>query len=188
MRATKTALVALLFLVLFFYVYFFDRGSREETRRSLLSFNDSAIERVDLQYGAAEIRLDKGSSGHWTMTSPLNAAADDAAVAELLAAARLITISRTVAENPGRDELAAFGLEPPALVAILTQKGGAPLPRLAIGAKSPVSQGVYVRRGDRFAVHLIAAADYDRLIDATAKLLDDAQRARAAGGPIEKPS
>lgn len=180
MRAWKTLSLAVLFVSLLGYVYLFERTPAERNPR-LLEFRPEDVESLAIAYAGAEIRVQREASGKWQLVAPLRAAADHLTVGRILSSLADARVTRTIAEKPSREELSAFGLDPPWARVSLSLKNGVTLPALLIGAKSPVGHSAYVRREPRPAVLLTSSTLVDdldqRVADFRSKKLLDADSA-----------
>jgi len=156
-RRRNTLILAVLLAALGGYVYFFERAKDPKSER-LLDFKADEAAGIDLAYPERTIQLRKDATGKWKITQPFQAAADDSAVRNLIAALAAADVKRTLEKKPGAADLKSFGLDPPAATATLTLKSGLTLPQLAVGAKTPLGDSAYVRRGGDPAVYLTGGA------------------------------
>ncbi len=148
MRLRNTVVLAVLFILLGAYIYFFEL--QEETSKKterLLSFKEEDVQGVVLSYAEREIRLRRDARGRWRLVDPLEAAADDSAVDGILSALRASEVRRAFEERPSQMDLQDYGLDKPAIKVSITLKNGTALPPILIGARTPVGNSVYVRRG-----------------------------------------
>jgi hypothetical protein len=151
--------LAVLLVALGGYVYFFElaKDKKGESER-LLDFKNAEVTAVDLAYPERAIQLQKDAAGKWKIVQPLREGADEAAVGSLIAALAAADIRRILEKKPVSEDLKSFGLDPPAARVSLTLKSGLTLPQLAVGAKTPLGDSAYVRRGSDPAVYLTGAA------------------------------
>jgi hypothetical protein len=151
----KTLILAVLLIALGGYVYFFElsKGDKGKSEK-LLDFKQDEAAAIDLTYPNRAIQIQKDPSGKWKLTQPLRADADDSIVGSLLAALAASDIKRTLEKKPAAADLKSFGLEPPAVKVSITLKNGLTLPTLAVGAKTPLGDSAYVRRGSDPTVYL----------------------------------
>jgi hypothetical protein len=158
-RRLKTLILAVLLIALGGYVYFFElaKGDKGKSEK-LLDFKPDEAAAIDLTYPNRAIQIQKDPSGKWKLTQPVRADADDSTVGSLLAALAASDIKRTLEKKPGAADLKSFGLEPPAVKVSITLKNGLTLPTLAVGAKTPLGDSAYVRRGSDPTVYLTDAA------------------------------
>ena len=159
MRWRHTLLLAALFILLAAYVYFFEL-QREERGKSerLFNFKEGEVAGIVLSYPQQEIRLQRETSGKWKLTQPLRADADESTIGNILAALSAGEIKRTLEKKPSVEDLKNFGLERPAVKVSITLKNGITLPQLVLGARTPLGNGAYVRRGSESSVYLTGAA------------------------------
>ncbi|HWP59233.1 MAG TPA: DUF4340 domain-containing protein [Candidatus Acidoferrales bacterium] len=159
MRSGKTLALAVIFVALAAYVYFFEwRKETGERREKLLNFSPEEAAVVELKNPAGEIRLERENAGGWKLTAPLKARADRAAVQSLLETLSAAEVARTVVADPPADELKNFGLDQPAARLSVTLKSGVTLPGVLIGGQTPVGQSLYARREVKPDVLLVDGA------------------------------
>jgi hypothetical protein len=154
-RRLKTLILAVLLIALGGYVYFFElsKGDKGKSEK-LLDFKQDEAAAIDLTYPNRAIQIQKDPSGKWKLTQPARADADDSSVGSLLAALAASDVKRTLEKKPGAADLKSFGLEPPAVKVSITLKNGLTLPTLAVGAKTPLGDSAYARRGSDPGVYL----------------------------------
>lgn len=158
MRLRNTLLLAVIFLLLGAYVYFYElkKGKEEEGER-LLSFNEDEVESIILSYPQQEIQLKKGPSKKWKITQPLQVAADESTISGILATLNTSKVNRTIEENPSPRDLKAFGLDKPQVKVSITLQMEESLPTILVGGKTPVGNSAYVKREGEPAVFLTNA-------------------------------
>jgi hypothetical protein len=155
MRGLKTLVLAVLLLALGGYVYFFELGKEDKGKSErLLDFKPDEAAGIDLAYPNRALQLQKDSSGKWKLVQPARADADDSTVRSLLGAVAASDIKRPLEKNPSAQDLKSFGLDPPAVKVSITLKNGLTLALLSIGAKTPLGDSAYVRRGNDAGVYL----------------------------------
>jgi hypothetical protein len=158
-RRLNTLILAVLLIALGGYVYFFELSKGEKGKpETLLTFKSDEVTGIDVAYPERAVQLQKDSSGKWKLTQPLQAGADDAAVGSLIAALAAADIKRTLEKKPSAEDLKSFGLDPPSGRISLTLKSGLTLPQLVVGAKTPLGDSAYARRGSDPVVYLTRAA------------------------------
>ena len=143
LRRNTIMLVALLGLGAYIYFIDFAKQQEAEDAKTMLSFDPADVTAVELVYPDREIRLTKNEQA-WTITQPIEAKADSAAVDNLVKAVDNAEISRTLDEV--QEEMALYGLNEPVVKVKLTLKDGSQLPELTIGKDTPVGYSVYVQR------------------------------------------
>lgn len=148
MRLRNTVVLAILFILLGAYIYFFElqKETSKKTER-LLSFKEEEVQGVVLNYPDREIRLQRDARGRWRLVYPLEAAADDSSVGAILSALSAGEVKRAFEEKPSRMDLQDYGLDKPEVKVSITLRNGTALPPILIGARTPVGNSVYVRRG-----------------------------------------
>jgi len=158
-RPLNTLLLAIVFILLGAYVYFFEfqKGPKEKTQR-LLNFQEEEAESLILNYPQQEIRLQKEPLGRWKITRPLETAADESMIGAILAALSASEVKRTVEEKPSAADLQNYGLDKPEVKVTLSLRNGIALPPILFGGKTPLGNSVYVRRGAEAGVLLTDAS------------------------------
>jgi hypothetical protein len=158
-RLRNTFLLALVFILLGAYVYFFElqKGAKEKTER-LLNFREEEVAGIILNYPQQEIRLRKEVLGRWKITHPLESAADESTVSAILAALNTGEVKRTFEGKPSEADLKNYGLDRPEVKVLITLRNGVALPPISVGAKTPVGNSAYIRRGAEPGVLLTDAS------------------------------
>jgi hypothetical protein len=156
MRFRNTLILALLLLGLGAYLYFVESKqiAEEAKKTKLVDFNPDDVTALTLTYPDREIALEK-SDGAWRLSKPLQTAADDITVKNLLRAVADAEVKKTIDEPP--QDLAPFGLAPPEVVVKIATKD-ATLPDLKVGKTTSVSFSTYVQRGDQGKIYLTPSA------------------------------
>lgn len=159
MRLRNTFLLALVFILLGAYVYFFElqKGAKEKTER-LLNFREEEVAGIILNYPQQEIRLRKEVLGRWKITHPLESAADESTVSAILAALNTGEVKRTFKGKASEADLKNYGLDRPEVKVLITLRNGVALPPIFVGAKTPVGNSAYIRRGAEPGVLLTDAS------------------------------
>ena len=155
MRRLNTLILAVLLIALGGYVYFFELSKGDKGKpEKLIDFKQDEAAGIDLAYPDRTIQIQKHPSGKWKLTQPVRADAEDSTVRSLLAALAAGEIKRTLEKKPGAADLKSFGLDPPAARVSITLRSGLTLPTLMVGAKTPLGDSAYARRGSDPAVYL----------------------------------
>jgi hypothetical protein len=156
MRFRNTLILALLLLGLGAYLYFVESKqiAEEAKKAKLVDFNPDDVTALTLTYPDREIALEK-SAGAWRLSKPLQTAADDITVKNLLRAVADAELKKTIDEPP--QDLAPFGLAPPEVVVKIATKDTT-LPDLKVGKTTSVSFSTYVQRGDQGKIYLTPSA------------------------------
>ena len=155
MRLRNTLLLALVFLSLGAYLYFFELKKDPAGKgEKLLPFKEEEVDSLILSYPDQEIRIKKESSGKWKITHPLEAAADESTVSDVLSALAATDIERTIEKKPSAEDLQAFGLDNPKVKVSIALHKAKTLPAVLVGAKTPVGNSSYVQRQSDPAVLL----------------------------------
>jgi hypothetical protein len=187
-----TWLLVTMVVLLGSYVYVVEvRGgaakqARQEADAKLLPF--SPDEATELVLSGPEGRIVcRKTRDRWRVTEPIAAAADEGSVTRLLEDLAEARVEQTAVEKP--DDLAAFGLAQPRVIAVTAgssgskapgsrpeplgagsrEPGAAPQARIEVGATNPTGEFVYARRGRDGPVLLVR----QRLGQTVAKSLYD---------------
>ncbi len=152
MRFRSTVVLALILAGLVAYFYFVERerAAKEAETETLLALDADQVTGVRLTYGDRELALEK-RDGRWRLTAPVDAAADQIVVANLLRAITDAEVKKTIDDPPA--DLAPFGLASPFVTITLTATD-AEVPPIKVGKNTAVSMATYVQRADRPAVYL----------------------------------
>jgi hypothetical protein len=124
------------------------RAERERGQALLLEFDERAVVALTLTNRGEEWRFERRPHG-WRVVRPVEDAADDVAVHELLAATRKTEV-RDVIEQP--EALSAYGLDPATSVLRIEGAGTAVL---HVGNLTPPADAMYVRVEDRPGVLVV---------------------------------
>ncbi len=162
--------------------------------RSMVSFAPNGlvtrppgeIRRVEIRSGADHVRLHRQPGG-WSIDGTDQPVAADLA-SHLDTALRLINVSAPVRQIPpgelSAERFADFGLDPPAMVAVLeTEAGTAAI--VNFGTLNPASTSHYVRLGGQPAVYLLSrhvGDEWHLVLDMTRRLGAPGESADAARG------
>jgi hypothetical protein len=125
--------------------------------KPLFSFKNEEVTALTLTRGGETLRVERRGAA-WRMTQPVDAAADDGAVEELLGSLSFARIGKTIAVTPpgSADALKAFGLDAPAIALEMKLKSGA-AHRLRLGAKDFTGGNVYALADGAAGVVLVPA-------------------------------
>lgn len=171
MRARYTILLALILVGLGAYLYFVEskQEAESEKKQTLVDLKPDDVTGVTLTYGDREIVLEQ-RDGTWRMLKPIEAAADDVAVKNLVRAIADAEVKKTIDDPP--QDLLPFGLAPPFVTITLTGTGGAAAPAIKVGKTTTVSYSTYVQRADKPAV-LLTPSSFRSGVDKQPKDLRD---------------
>jgi Domain of unknown function (DUF4340) len=152
-RPRNTLLLLLVLIALGAYLYFVERPSqeREAEAKKLVALKKDDVTGMTLTYPDHTIALEKGTEGHWRLTQPVAADADDPVVNNMVTAIAEADVSRTL-DDVG-DKLASYGLAPPEATVALTLKTGA-VPALKIGKTTQIGSAAYLQKGDDPKVYI----------------------------------
>jgi hypothetical protein len=152
-KPRNTFLLLLVLLALGAYLYFVERPNeqREAEAKKLVALNKDDVTGVTLAYPDRTIALEKSPEGHWRLTQPVAADADDPVVNNMIVAIAEADVSRTL-DDVG-DKLASYGLAPPQATVTLTLKSGS-IPPLKIGTTTQIGSSAYLQKGDDPKVYI----------------------------------
>lgn len=153
MKPRNTLVLLLVLLGLGAYLYFVERPNeqREEAEKKLVALNKDDVTGVTLAYPDRTIVLEKNADGHWRLTQPVTADADDPVVNNMIVAVAEADVSRTL-DDVG-DKLASYGLAPPEATVTLTLKSGS-VPPIKIGKTTQIGSAAYFQKGDDPKVYI----------------------------------
>ncbi len=153
MNPRNTVLLLLVLIGLGGYLYFVERPSeqREAAAKKFVELKKDAVTGVTLAYPDRTIALEKNAEGHWRLTQPVAADADDPVVNNMIVAIAEADVSRTL-EDVG-DKLASYGLAPPEATVTVTVKDGT-VPPLKIGKTTQIGSAAYLQKGDDPKVYI----------------------------------
>jgi hypothetical protein len=153
-RPRNTLLLLLVLLGLGGYLYWVELPGqeREAESKKLVSLKKDTVTGMTLTYPDHTIALEKNAEGHWRLTQPVAADADDAVVTNMLTAIETADVSRSL-DDVG-DKLASYGLAPPEATVALTVKDGAAFPPLKIGKTTQIGSAAYLQKGDDPKVYI----------------------------------
>ncbi len=156
MRFRNTLILALVFVALGAYLYFveFQRAAEEKKKKTLFTFESDAVSAVTLTYPDREIAL-RLTDGAWRIATPIDAAADETAVKNLVRAIAECEVKKTLDEVP--QDLAPFGLDTPKVTVKVTLKDRE-LPAIRVGKTTPVGYSTYIQRADEPKIYLTTSA------------------------------
>lgn len=170
MRFRSTLILAVVFLGLGAYLYFveFERAEQEAKPKRLFTFAADDAVKVALKFPDREIVAQK-TDGTWRLTAPLEAAADETTVKNLLRAVAECEVKKTLDDVP--ESLAPFGLDVPKVTVTVALKDRE-LPAIKVGKTSPIGNSTYIQRADEPKVYLTNSA-FQSAMDKKVKDLRD---------------
>ena len=153
MKPRNTLVLLLVLLGLGAYLHFVERPSeqREEAAKKLVTLNKDDVTGVTLAYPDRTIVLEKNAEGHWRITQPVAADADDPVVNNMLVAVAEADVSRTL-EDVG-EKLPSYGLAPPEATVTLVLKQGS-VPPIKVGKTTQIGSAAYLQKGDDPKVYI----------------------------------
>lgn len=138
-------------------LYFDSRGAKakaaEEKTNTLIDLKAADVRKASLVRGGEVLAFERDEAGAWRLTSPLQAAADDAEVNGLVSALSSLRIERVV-EKEAKDP-AAYEI-PKTEVSLWVKGQDAPV-KLLIGMENPLDQTLFAKRADDPRVVLLSS-------------------------------
>lgn len=153
-------------LLLCFYIYDINQEKKKKeteiTAKDLFRFEPDDLESITLVKGGETIKLQKKGDPDkktWEIVAPIHAPAEGFVVDGLMKRLANLKYERIMAENA--DDLAQFGLEPPAFSVIFKtkQRSG----RISFGTETPIEYGTYTRIDEEKKVYLVETPDIKAL-------------------------
>ncbi len=172
MSLRTNLIVGAIFVALLAFVYYHEiRGGEQrrteiERAKELLSFEESAARRVELDRGDTLVVLQR-EDDEWRLRAPVEDVADQEAVERLLRNLRETERERVVADSAaaaGNEALAArYGLDRPRL-RVLVELASGPLDTIVFGAESPAERYAYAQqRGANRQIFVVRLWRFDNL-------------------------
>jgi hypothetical protein len=123
-----------------------ERARLEEKEREgrVLSLKADEVTRLEIETASDHLVLDRGETGAWRVTAPIEAPADDGTIRRLLSQLESLSVVRAIDDI---EDPSTLGLDKPAVRVIAHRSGGRA--EVAFGDENPAGSGVYVQRDDR---------------------------------------
>jgi hypothetical protein len=145
-------------LLLCFYVYDIHQEKKtketETVAKDLFRFKPDDVEHIALVKGGKTIKIQKKGDGDrkaWEIVDPIQTPAEGFVVDGLTQKLANLKYERIMSENA--DDLAQFGLEPPAFsLAFKTENRSG---KVSFGTETPIEYGTYTRVGEEKKVYLV---------------------------------
>lgn len=155
MRFRTTIILALVLIGLGAYVYWveFPQAEQEAKKKTLFDFKSDDVTEVALVYPDREIDLKKVGDD-WRLTKPLDTAADNMTVKNLVNAIAECEIKKTLDDSK---DLAQYGLDQP-FVKVTVKLKDKELPTILVGKNTPVGFSTYIQKADDPKVLLTSSA------------------------------
>lgn len=156
----KTTLVLLaVFALLLAVVLFFDsRGEKKEAAKerdnTLVSLTAADVRKVSLVRDGETLAFERDEAGPWRLTAPLQAAADDYEVNNLVDSLASLRIERVVEKDAA--DLAAY--EIPRMEVSLWVKDKETSVKVLVGMENPLDKSLFAKREDDPRVVLLASS------------------------------
>lgn len=161
MRLHRTAIIAIVFLLLAGFYYYFEvvlhseKEKIQRQKRLIFPFQEDEVEEITITREKDSIHLKKRND-HWQILKPVVANGDNTFIKGLLRTLTKAEIERIVDENP--PELEPFGLKSPGLKLEIKIRGKGAF-SLFFGERSPTEVFHYAKRGEENKVFLV----FDRM-------------------------
>jgi hypothetical protein len=156
----KTTLVLLVVLaVLVAIILYFDAKSgkktaAEEKTKTLISLTAGDVRKAALVRNGETLSFERDEGGPWRLTSPIQAAADEAEVGSLVDSLASLRIERVV-EKEAKDPVV---YEIPKTEVSLWVKGQAEPVRLLVGMENPLDKSLFAKRADDPRIVLLSSS------------------------------
>lgn len=181
---TSTVVLLVALLGLGAYIYFVESGTPPEgtdAERVFGTLTADDIDEIQVAVQGGDTTTLRKRNGTWHVAQPLEADADEGAVAAMAGSLAALTVERTL---DGASDAKAFGLDPAHIEVRFHTKGGASH-RVLLGAKTPAGSSVYARRGTTPDVFLVSAAA-DSTFDKTTFALRNKQALHFDRGAVNR--
>ncbi|MCP4666139.1 MAG: DUF4340 domain-containing protein [Deltaproteobacteria bacterium] len=152
--------------VLCFYLYDIKQEEKkketEKTAKTLFRFSADDVESIALVKGGETIMMQKKGDGDkktWEIVAPIHTWAEGFVVDDLMKRLANLKYERIMTENA--DDLAQFGLDPPAFGVTFktTERSG----RISFGTETPIEYGTYTRIDEEKKVYLVETSEIKAL-------------------------
>ena len=159
MRGVRSTIALLAVLAgLVAYIYFVtwktpDGAATPPKERVFASLEADSITEITVTSESGETTTVRKDNGHWQVTAPVTARADEMEVSAITSNLSTLEVSRVVDENPAG--LEEYGLASPRVQVEFAKKGDTNARRLLLGEKSPTGGDVFARRDNEKRVFLI---------------------------------
>ena len=146
-RGRSTLLLLVVALGFGGYLYFVDSRRPVEdanAKTKVFTFESDKINQLQITSTGGEVTaLRKGADGTWTITQPVEAAADRTSVSDVVTNLANLEEERVVDENSS--DLQAYGLAQPRIDVTFHVEGDKEPKRVLIGDKTPTNTAVYAK-------------------------------------------
>ncbi len=159
-RVTLGLAVLLVLVAAYIAVVDVPQARRAEEARHLVQLAKADVTGITLESAKGTVELVRRDVTHWAITRPVAAPAASFAVKDLIDAVTGLVPQRTLRE--AGSDLAAYGLDKPAVKATLRTGGGRTV-TLELGKPSPVATGLYARTVPGAEVALVDSSVKDVL-------------------------
>jgi Domain of unknown function (DUF4340) len=156
MRIRNTVIALVLLAIIGGYAFVVGYYSKPAPAKKLLDVKPDDIAKIELKYSDRDIVIDRAKGGHWRITAPIGADADQMVAENLARAISNAEVTSTVEEKPA--DLAPFGLASPATIVSVTTFQHKTLPAIDVGKTTPVGFSAYVKLANSPAVMLTSSA------------------------------
>ena len=160
MRIRNTIIALILAAIVGGYALSVSYFSKPEEAQKLLNIKPDDIAGITLEYPQRStdklIEIERKKDGDWRLEKPIGVDADQTTVNNLAHAIADCEITKTVEGKP--EDLAPFGLKPPAAIVTVKTFTGKSLAAIEVGKTTPVGFNAYVRTTAKPAVMLTSSA------------------------------
>jgi len=149
MKGKSTLFLAIVFIALLAYVYFYEikggekRREAREKAKKVLVFEKEDVQGIKITHSGKTIECQK-EGDQWKIVHPVRTEADKWAVDGIVSSLHRAKIERVIDENP--EDLRGYGLDPPQLELEIRFKNGQ-VDTVYLGDKNPTETYVFAKLG-----------------------------------------
>ena len=156
MKFKTTLIVFAVFLALLSFLFIFESAEKKgkEDEGKLVYLSEGSVDRVDLFSDGETITIVKKEDGNWTLTEPLETAADQYEAGKLADDFADLSFSRVVEEEP--EDLGKYGI--PQKQVTLHLSGGLSPIKILVGMENPLDKSFFAKREDESRVVLLPSS------------------------------
>lgn len=149
MKGKSTLLLAIIFIALLAYIYFYEikggekRREAQEKAKKVLVFEKEDVQRIKITHSGKTIECQK-EGDRWKIIHPVKTEADKWAVEGIVSSLQRAKIERVIDENP--EDLRGYGLDPPQVKLEIRLKNGQ-ADTIYLGDKNPTQTYVFAKLG-----------------------------------------
>lgn len=156
MKFKTTLMVFAVFLLLLAFLFIFESAEKKglEGEGKLVNLSEDSLIRVDFSAEGETLTIEKKEGGDWTLTQPLETAADQYEAGRLAADFADLDFSRIVEEEP--EDLEKYGI-PQKEITLHPSDGSTPV-KILVGMENPLDKSFFAKREDEKRVVLISSS------------------------------